>query len=180
MWFKTRDDAILRCTHARTLHTIGACHAGPEGFDKRVWTVLSSGTTPQPGGREGGAAAGGATAAELKLQLISPDGDQGFPGELTATVTYRLSSTDELELVYEATTTKETPCSLTNHSYFNLAGHATATEGGEGVRKHTVQLDCPTWLVTGTDGAVGPNGNKIATHDKEFGVSSDGEYGYGA
>ena len=88
----------------------------------------------------------------------------------------RLTANDELELSYEATTTKETACSLTNHTYFNLAGHTTATEGGEGVRKHMLSMDCPTWLVTGTDGVVGPNGNKLATYDETFGVSSNGIY----
>nr|KAG5714503.1 hypothetical protein BaRGS_006949 [Batillaria attramentaria] len=64
---------------------------------------------------------------KLILQYVSPDGEEGYPGELTTTVTYRVTDDDELYLEYEATTTKPTPLNLTNHAYFNLAGHDAGT-----------------------------------------------------
>lgn len=82
---------------------------------------------PPPRGAGGlfppGVAGGGAGRRPAVLSLTSPDGEEGYPGTLTARVTYRLDGS-ALELRYEAVSDKDTPCSLTNHSYFNLAGHA--------------------------------------------------------
>ena len=75
----------LAPSDAPFINPAGACHAGPEGFDKRIWTALSFGAVAKAGAGDAAAAA----AAELKLQLVSEHGDQGFPGQLTATVTYR-------------------------------------------------------------------------------------------
>ena len=61
-------------------------------------------------------------AATLKLKLFSPDGEAGFPGNLTVTVTFHLTDDNELELTYDATTDAPTIISLTNHIYFNLNG----------------------------------------------------------
>ena len=83
-------------------------HGGPVGFDKVFWTVAS-------------ATAGSAPA--LVLTHVSPDGDQGFPGELSVQATYRLDG-DSLWLEFEARTTKPTLVSLSAHPYFNLAGAA--------------------------------------------------------
>ena len=58
----------------------------------------------------------------LKLTLVSPDGDNGFPGEVTATTTYTLTDDNALDITWEANTTKETVINQTNHSYFNLNG----------------------------------------------------------
>jgi aldose 1-epimerase len=82
-------------------------HGGRRGFDKVVW----KGTPFERDGNSG-----------VALTYVSPDGDEGYPGTLTATVTYTLTASDELSLDYEATTDKATPVNLTNHSYFNLAG----------------------------------------------------------
>ncbi len=82
-------------------------HGGQRGFDKVVW----KGTPFERDGNSG-----------VTLTYVSPDGDEGYPGTLTATVTYTLSASDELTLDYQATTDKATPVNLTNHSYFNLAG----------------------------------------------------------
>jgi aldose 1-epimerase len=82
-------------------------HGGRRGFDKVVW----KGTPFERDGNSG-----------VTLTYLSPDGDEGYPGTLTATVTYTLTASDELSLDYEATTDKATPVNLTNHSYFNLAG----------------------------------------------------------
>ncbi len=66
--------------------------------------------------------------ASLRLRLLSPDGDQGFPGNLTVTVTYTLTPGNELRLDYEAVTDAPTPVNLTNHTYFNLAGQGAVTQ----------------------------------------------------
>ncbi len=63
----------------------------------------------------------------VKFTVFSPDGDQGFPGNLTASVTYRVTDSNALEIEYEATTDADTVFNITNHSYFNLAGHASGS-----------------------------------------------------
>jgi aldose 1-epimerase len=82
-------------------------HGGRKGFDKVVWRAVP---VPVTGG------------AALKLSYTSPDGEEGFPGALSVTVTYTLTDGNELHLDYTATTDRPTPVNLTNHSYWNLAG----------------------------------------------------------
>ena len=79
-------------------------HGGEVGFSHRVWNIESI----QPD--------------SVTLSLISPDGEEGYPGTLAAKVTYFLLGTSFI-ILYEATCDKDTICSLSNHSYFNLAGH---------------------------------------------------------
>ena len=95
-------------------------HGGPIGFDKVLWSA-----TPfsEPG------------AAGLRLTHRSPDGDQGFPGNLAVTVEYRLTDANKLRISYAATTDKATPVNLTNHSYFNLRG-----EGRGDILGHQLKL----------------------------------------
>ncbi|MFG0289961.1 MAG: aldose epimerase family protein [Rhodopirellula sp. JB044] len=64
----------------------------------------------------------GETEDRVRYTLISPDGDEGFPGELTVTAEYGWNDANELTLEYRATTTAATPVNLTNHSYWNLGG----------------------------------------------------------
>ena len=66
-----------------------------------------------------------ADASHVKLQIVSPDGDNGFPGEVTACVTYTLTEDNRIDIAYSATTTAPTVINMTNHSYFNLSGDPT-------------------------------------------------------
>lgn len=81
-------------------------HGGPRGFDVVLWKIHSISTAPTPA---------------LVLAHVSPDGDQGFPGELSVRATYSLEGSS-LWLRFEAETTKTTVVSLSAHPYFNLAG----------------------------------------------------------
>lgn len=81
-------------------------HGGPKGFDKYVW-IAASATTEE--------------AATLRLTHVSPDGDQGFPGELSIECTYAWTNDNELRITYRATSTKNTIVNLTNHTYFNIS-----------------------------------------------------------
>lgn len=86
-------------------------HGGNTGFDKKVWSAQAiDGKEPS-----------------LVLTLMSPDGEEGFPGHLKVRVFYTLTSDNALKIEYSAQSNKDTVCNLTNHSYFNLAGHASGT-----------------------------------------------------
>ncbi|CAL8139076.1 unnamed protein product [Orchesella dallaii] len=94
-------------------------HGGLVGFDKQLWEPKIEGN-------------------KVTFSLLSPDGDQGYPGNLIAQVTYELTEDDQLRFDYQAIATKSTPVVLTNHSYFNLAGHQNA---GNKLESHFVQLN---------------------------------------
>ncbi|GAA4818881.1 aldose epimerase family protein [Nocardioides caeni] len=81
-------------------------HGGPDGFHTRTWDVVEH------------------TADELALELVSPDGDAGYPGQLTVRATYRVEG-DIVHLDIAATTTAPTIVNLTSHAYFNLHGAGT-------------------------------------------------------
>lgn len=83
-------------------------HGGFRGFDKQVWE--GSPTTTSEG-------------AGVVFTRVSPDGEGGYPGNLRVQVSYTLTDADELVVDYLATTDRATPINLTQHSYFNLAGH---------------------------------------------------------
>ncbi len=85
-------------------------HGGLVGFDKKVWQA------EQLTGDDG---------PSLRLKYVSKDGEEGFPGTLSTTVTYSLNSNNELKIDYQATTDKKTVLNLTNHSYFDLSGAGT-------------------------------------------------------
>ncbi len=96
-------------------------HGGLTGFDQRVWSAT-------PVTRSDG-------AESLRLTYHSPDGEEGYPGNLDVAITYTLTGQNELIIESEATSDQETPLSLTNHSYFNLTG-----EGSGSVSEHEIQI----------------------------------------
>lgn len=83
-------------------------HGGTRGFDKALWQTSEAVATEDE--------------AWVKMTYLSPDGEEGYPGNLQCTMTYTLTNADELRLDYEAQTDKKTVVNLTNHSYWNLAG----------------------------------------------------------
>jgi len=101
-----------------------ALHGGIHGYNEKVWTVKT------------------VSQQELVLTLLSPDGEEGYPGNLSITVTYFLSDENELKIHYEATTDKPTVVALTNHSYFNLKGAGNGT-----IRDHQLQINADFYTV---------------------------------
>lgn len=130
-------------------------HGGVEGFAQQVWTVLEH------------------SADSLLLQLISPNGDQGFPGTLT--VRQRLQVVDsidsqgrpggELQLSFTATTDAETVVNLTNHCYFNLAPQQTV----EALAAHQLELMADQYLAVDSSGIPLPDAvRSISGHEFDF------------
>ena len=105
-----------------------ALHGGPLGFD-RCDFVLGD---PQIDG----------AASSVTARRISPDGEMGFPGELTVAVTFTVDGAD-LRIDFEATTTAATPVSLTNHAYWNLGG---TSNGARPVDDHLFTIAADTYL----------------------------------
>jgi aldose 1-epimerase len=97
-------------------------HGGPEGFDRRRWAVIEHGPD------------------HARFALVSPDGDQGFPGELHAEVSVHLPGDGVIEQTFQATTSAPTPVCLTNHAYFNLDGDA-----GD-IRRHALRVPAGRYL----------------------------------
>ncbi|WP_263383143.1 aldose epimerase family protein [Granulicella arctica] len=112
-------------------HGINTLHGGTVGFDSLIWTGKEI-----PGG--------------VEMTLVSKDGDQGFPGTLTAHVKYTLQG-GALKIDYTATTDKDTVLNLTNHSYFNLAGEGTGTILNQEIEIHADKF-------TPTDAGLIPTG----------------------
>ncbi len=91
-------------------------HSGPGGWDSKVWKVLER------------------DASRIVFELVSPDGDVGFPGTVTMKVTYSVLPGNVWRIDYEATTDKPTVLNPTHHSYWNLAGEASGDVLGQLIR----------------------------------------------
>lgn len=103
-------------------------HGGKVGFDKRIWQVLSTNDCDEP---------------SIKFFLLSKDGEENYPGNLSVTVTYTLNNDGSLSIRYEAVTDKRTIINLTNHTYFNLGGYNSGK-----IFEHVLWLDADTYLPT--------------------------------
>lgn len=104
-------------------------HGGNKGFDHVVWDVVSS------------------DSKKLVLKCVLPDGTDGFPGNLTTTLTYSLTDDNGLSIAYEAETDKPTVVNLSNHSYFNLNG-----TGVGDIMNHTLYVEADKITETTQDG----------------------------
>lgn len=102
-------------------------HGGLVGFDKVIWNpeVITDDTT-----------------ASLKLTHRSPDGDEGYPGNLETTVVYTITGDNRLQIEYTARTDKATPINLSHHSYFNLSGTS-----GKNILDHVLYIDADQYTV---------------------------------
>ncbi|MDR3371121.1 galactose-1-epimerase [Rhodoferax sp.] len=114
-----RDGRVFQLTPNQGVHQL---HGGPDGFDRRRWNILEQ------------------SAEHVLLGIESPDGDQGYPGNLTATVCYRLEDGLRVSMAYTATVDAPCPVNLTNHAYFNLDGAATD------VRQHVLSIAAHDYL----------------------------------
>ncbi|XP_034248256.1 aldose 1-epimerase [Thrips palmi] len=133
------DGSVFKL-HANAPNSV-TLHGGLRGWDKAVWDASRF-------------------ADGVTFSLLSPDGDEGFPGAVLAQVTYRLTADSRLLVHYQAVATKPTPVNIVNHSYFNLAGHGAGPEEvyrtrlGVNADRYTVldQFQTPTGGVADVDG----------------------------
>lgn len=115
-----RFDLDGKCHSIRSNNPDCALHGGIKGYNEVVWEASQIDTQT------------------LHLSYLSPDGEEGFPGNLKVEVTYALTNENAMEIHYRATTDKATVCNLTHHSFFNLNG-----DGGGEVTNHIVTIDAP-------------------------------------
>jgi len=121
-------------------------HGGNKGFDKVVWEAEPFEKPDEVG---------------VIFKHTSPDGDEGYPGNLKMTVTYTLNDKNELIFEYHATTDKATPVNLTNHTYFNLAG-----DGKRDILGHELTLNADTF--TPVDKTLIPTGRIVSVKGTPF------------
>ena len=117
---------------------VNALHGGTIGFDKLLWQVVDVASGP---------------TASVTLRLVSPDGDQGYPGTLTADAIYSLDEANALTIEYRATTDRPTIVNITNHAYWNLSGEGSAN-GAMGTL-----VTIPADAYTPTDSGAIPTGD---------------------
>jgi aldose 1-epimerase len=129
-----------------TNNGVNHLHGGVNGFDKAVWRG-------EPFERDG--------SAGVVLHHRSPDGEEGYPGALDATVTYTLTPNDALVVEYSATSDRATHVNLTQHSYFNLAG-----EGSGDILQHQLTINADRY--TPVDQGLIPTGELASVEGTPF------------
>jgi aldose 1-epimerase len=121
-------------------------HGGRRGFDKLLWKAE---TYEEQDG------------VFVRFELDSPDGDEGFPGNCKAVVSYGLTKSQELIVDYQAKSDAPSPINLTNHAYFNFAG-----EGNGDILGHEVQLHATSYVKV--DKNLAPTGELVPVHNGPF------------
>ncbi|HEX9980186.1 MAG TPA: aldose epimerase family protein [Flavobacterium sp.] len=130
-------------------HTL---HGGPEGFDRKFWEVRKFVKKPE---------------MSITLGYVSPDGEEGFPGEMDVNVTYTLTDDNEVLIDYDARCTKDTIINLTQHSYFNLEGHTKDLTEQELLINSSILLEIDDQNI--------PSGKIISAAEKQFDFSHGGK-----
>ena len=125
-------------------------HGGKEGFDKKIWDAQML----------------DAKEPSLVLRLISPDGEEGFPGEVRVQITYTLTEDNGLKIHYVGKSDQDTVLNMTNHSYFNLNGHASGS-----VEKHSLWIDSD-FYIPNTDECI-PTGEILSVKNTPFDFSKE-------
>lgn len=133
-------------------------HGDTSGLSHRVW--LAAPTTSADG-------------VGVVLQAISEEGDQGYPGNLRVKVAYHLSARNELRIDYMATTDRATHVNLTNHSYFNLAGHDSGN-----TRDQELILYCRRYVVLDDNGV--PTGEIRRVEETQFDFTKPKKFAAGS
>lgn len=118
-------------------------HGGPNGLDMKVWNVDS------------------VNENSIHLSYTSPDGEEGFPGNLTVKMIYELTPDNEFKITYNATTDKSTVVNLSHHSFFNLKG-----EGNGTINDHILTIDADH--ITPVDSVLIPSGKLMAVEGTPF------------
>lgn len=125
----------------------GICnlHGGNSGFTSKIWSAEAvDGDEPK-----------------LILKLFSPDGDEGFHGNVNVTVTYTITKECSLKIHYEGISDADTLLNMTNHSYFNLNGHSSGD-----IKGHTLRLNCS--FFTPNSDACAPDGRVLSVAGTPF------------
>ena len=135
--FELDGEPVEVCAHDRGNHL----HGGPDGFDRRDWELVER------------------QATSARLRLVSPEGDQGFPGEVTAQATFSVTAVG-VELELSATTTRPTVVNLTSHLYLNLGG-------GGSVDDHLIEVPASAYT------PVDPTGIPLRDHEAVAGTPFD-------
>lgn len=121
-------------------------HGGLKGFNRVIWEAEIVETEESAG---------------VRFRYVSVDGEEGYPGNVSLTVTYLLNNENELSIKYEAKTDKKTLLTMTNHSYFNLSGDLKTD-----ILDHTLTLKSEKFLEL--DDALIPTGNLLPTQNTPF------------
>ncbi len=119
-------------------------HGGKDGWSHRRWDIVAH------------------SKQKVEFSIFSADGDQGFPGNATASVTYELTDDNQVVISYKASTDKATPLNLTNHAYFNLLG----AESGADILDHKLQVNADYYLPTTSEGI--PLGELASVENTSF------------
>lgn len=131
------EEVVLTCNEGGN-----QLHGGCEGWNRKLWSIERH------------------TDSELALTLCSPDGEEGFPGNVNVRTVFRLEGA-ALVIDYEATTDRDTPVSMTCHAYFNLLGY-----GSGDILGHFLRIDADSH--TEVDGELLPTGRRIPVEDSCF------------
>jgi aldose 1-epimerase len=122
---------------------VNCLHGGVKGFNTKLWRIV----TPDPG------------TPHAVLTYVSPDGEEGFPGEVRVRASYELTADDTLCIQYEAETSKPTPINLSQHIYFNLSG------AGD-ILDHTLRISADA--ITPVRGDLIPTGELMPVGETPF------------